>query len=57
MCCFQKVELIVNLSIENTIDHVRLLLRKDKEPYLRLYNIMGFYPHDLSLYRVALIHR
>jgi len=47
----------VNLSIENAIDHVRLLLRKDKEPYLRLYNIMGFYPHDLSLYRVALMHR
>lgn len=47
----------MNLSIENTIDHVRLLLRKDKEPYLRLYNIMGFFPHDLSLYRVALMHR
>lgn len=47
----------MNLSIENAIDHVRLLLRKDKEPYLRLYNIMGFYPHDLSLYRVALMHR
>ena len=47
----------MNLSIENTIDRVRLLLRKDKEPYLRLYNIMGFYPHDLSLYRVALMHR
>ena len=47
----------MNLNIENTIDRVRLLLRKDKEPYLRLYNIMGFYPHDLSLYRVALMHR
>ena len=47
----------MNLTIENTIDHVRLLLRKDKEPYLRLYSIMGFYPHDLSLYRVALMHR
>lgn len=47
----------MNLSIENAIDHVRLLLRKDKEPYLRLYSIMGFYPHDLSLYRVALMHR
>lgn len=47
----------MNLTIENTIDRVRLLLRKDKEPYLRLYNIMGFYPHDLSLYRVALMHR
>ncbi len=47
----------MNLTIENTIDHVRLLLRKDKEPYLRLYHIMGFYPHDLSLYRVALMHR
>ena len=47
----------MNLNLENTIDYVRLLLRKDKEPYLRLYNIMGFYPHDLSLYRVALMHR
>lgn len=47
----------MNLNIENTIDRVRLLLRKDKEPYLRLYHIMGFYPHDLSLYRVALMHR
>ena len=57
MCGVQKIQLIVNLTIENTIDHVRLLLRKDKEPYLRLYHIMGFYPHDLSLYRVALMHR
>ena len=47
----------MNLKIENAIDQVRLLLRKDKEPYLRLYQIMGFYPHNLAIYHVALMHR
>ncbi len=44
-------------TVENIIDKIRLLFRADKEPYLRFYNIMGFYPHDMSLYKVALMHR
>lgn len=36
---------------------LRLLFRKDKEPYLQLYQIMGFYPKNINLYRLALMHR
>ncbi len=44
-------------NIDNLISKIRLLFRKDKEPYLRLYHILGFYPKDLSIYREALRHR
>lgn len=44
-------------TFQDTIDKVRLLFRTDKEPYLRLYNLMGFYPHDISIYNIALMHR
>ncbi len=40
-----------------TIDRIRLLVRKDKKPYLRLYKILGFYPHNIELYRQALLHK
>ncbi len=41
----------------DTIDKIRLFFRRDKEPFLRLHNILGFYPHDTDIYRVALMHR
>lgn len=44
-------------QLENYIDKIRLLFRKDKEPFLKLYDIMGFYPHDISIYTQALMHR
>ncbi len=40
-----------------TIDRLRLLVRKDKKPFLRLYKILGFYPHNIELYRQALLHK
>ena len=36
---------------------MKLLFRKDKELYLSLYSIIGIYPHDISYYRVALMHK
>jgi ribonuclease III, bacterial len=36
---------------------IRLFKLKNKEPYLSLYNILGFYPNDISLYEQAFIHR
>lgn len=39
------------------IDKIRLPFRKDKESYLRLYKILGFYPHDITFYKQALIHK
>ena len=42
---------------ENTIDKIRLLFRKDKESYLRFYQILGFYPRDIRIYEQALLHK
>ena len=36
---------------------IRLFWRKNKEPYLSLYNILGFYPNNLQLFEQAFIHR
>ena len=38
-------------------DRIRLFTRKNKEPYLSLYAILGFYPNDITLYEQAFIHR
>lgn len=39
------------------IDRIRLPFRKDKESYLRLYKILGFFPHNIQYYKQALIHK
>lgn len=42
----------------NIIDRVKLFFRKeDKELYLQLYKILGYLPHDISLYKLALMHK
>ncbi len=41
----------------NIIDRIRLPFRKEKELYSSLYNIIGFYPHDISYYKLALMHK
>jgi 2-phosphoglycolate phosphatase len=41
----------------NILDSIRLLFRKDKKPYLQLKEILGFYPHNIKLYRLALQHK
>lgn len=43
--------------LSNIIDRIRLPFRKDKELYLSLYPIIGFYPHDISHYKLALMHK
>ncbi|MBP3744309.1 MAG: ribonuclease III [Prevotella sp.] len=43
--------------LNNIYDRMKLLFRKDKELYLSLYSIIGIYPHDISYYRVALMHK
>lgn len=34
-----------------------LFLKKDKELYLKLKQILGFYPYDIELYKTALMHK
>ena len=36
---------------------MKLPFRKDKELYLSLRQIIGFYPHDISYYKLALMHK
>ena len=43
--------------LNNFIDRIKLSFRKDKELYLSLYQILGFYPHDISYYKMALLHK
>lgn len=45
------------MKIINLIDRMKLFFRKDKELYSSMYSILGFYPHDISLYRTALTHK
>ena len=39
------------------LDTIRLLFRKDKKPFLQLRRILGFYPRNIGLYRLALKHK
>ena len=43
--------------LNNFIDRIKLSFRKEKELYLSLYPILGFYPHDISYYKLALMHK
>lgn len=38
-------------------DTIRLLFRKDKKPFLQLREILGFYPRNIRLYKLALKHK
>lgn len=43
--------------MKNFIDRAKLFFSKDKEFRAALYNIMGFYPHNVDLYRIAFAHK
>ena len=41
----------------NIIDRIKLPFRKEKELYASLYSIIGVYPHNISYYKIALMHK
>ena len=45
------------MNFKRIYNRIKLLRIKNKEPYLSLYDILGFYPNDLQLYEQAFIHR
>lgn len=45
------------MQIKNIIDRIKLPFRKEKELYLSLHEIIGFYPHNISYYKQALLHK
>ena len=43
--------------INDIIDRMKLPFREEKELFSALYDILGFYPHDIELYKQALLHK
>ncbi len=43
--------------LNNIIDRIKLPFRKEKELYLSLHQIIGVYPHNISYYKLALMHK
>lgn len=42
--------------LNNIFDRIKLLFREDKELYSSLYEILGFYPHNIEYYKTAMLH-
>ena len=45
------------MRLNNIIDRIKLPFRKEKEHFSALYNILGFYPHNIEYYKQALMHK
>ncbi len=45
------------LNKYNFLDRIRLPFRKEKELYSSLYQVLGFYPRNINLYKQALMHK
>lgn len=43
--------------MKNFIDRAKFFFSKDKEFRAALYDIMGFYPHNVEYYRIAFAHK
>ena len=43
--------------VNDILDRMKLPFRKEKELFSSLYQIMGFYPHHIELYKQALLHK
>ena len=46
-----------NMRIRDIIERIRLPFRQEKELFSSLYDIIGFYPHNISYYKIALTHK
>ena len=45
------------MRIKDIISRIKLPFRQEKELYSSLYNIIGFYPENISYYKIALTHK
>ena len=45
------------MPLSNAISLIKLLVVKDKELYVFIHRITGYYPRDISLYELAMVHR
>lgn len=45
------------MQLSNAISLIKLLFVKDKELYVFIHRITGYYPRDIKLYQLAMVHR
>ena len=45
------------MKLNNIIDRIKLPFRKEKELFSSLYEILGFYPHNIEYYKMVLMHK
>ena len=45
------------MPLSNAISLIMLLFVKDKELYVFIHRITGYYPRDIALYELAMVHR
>ncbi|MBR3453380.1 MAG: ribonuclease III [Muribaculaceae bacterium] len=45
------------MPLSNAISLIKLLFIKDKELYVFIHRTTGYYPHDIKLYQLAMVHR
>ena len=45
------------MPLSNAISLIKLLFVKDKELYVFIHRITGYYPRDIKLYKPAMVHR
>ena len=45
------------MRLRDIIDRIKLPFREEKELFSSLYEVMGFYPQDISYYKQALMHK
>ena len=45
------------MRLNDIIDRIKLPFRKEKELFSALYQILGFYPQNIELYKQALLHK
>ena len=45
------------MRLRDIIDRLKLPFREEKELFSSLYEVMGFYPYDISYYKQALMHK
>ena len=45
------------MLFSNAISLIKLLFVKDKELYVFIHRITGYYPRDIKLYQLAMVHR
>ena len=45
------------MVISDLLDNIRLLFVSEKKPFLQIKKILGFSPHNIKLYQLALLHK